>query len=76
MEIGATSGDDGDPTSPLGTFNPLFPTGIYFGQGTINLNGPSNLIRIDPRLKVELSDSVQVIADNNFFWRTSLNDGV
>ena len=76
VAVGATSGDDGDPTSPLGTSNPLFPTGIYFGQGTISLNGPSNLIRIDPQLKVELSDSVKVIADTNFFWRTSLNDGV
>jgi hypothetical protein len=71
-----TSGDDGNPTSPLGTFNPLFPTGFYFGQGLINLNGPSNFIQFDPHIGLKLTESVSVIFDSNFFWRTSLRDGV
>jgi hypothetical protein len=71
-----TSGDDGSPTSPLGTFNPLFPTGFYFGQGLINLNGPSNFIQFDPHIGLKLTESVSVIFDSNFFWRTSLRDGV
>jgi Alginate export len=71
-----TSGDDGNPTSPLGTFNPLFPTGFYFGQGVINLNGPSNFIQFDPHIGLQLTESVRVIFDSNFFWRTSLRDGV
>jgi hypothetical protein len=60
----------------LGTFNPLFPTGFYFGQGVINLNGPSNLIQVDPQIGLQLTKSVRVVADNNIFWRTSLRDGV
>jgi hypothetical protein len=74
--ISATSGDDGDPRSRLGTFSPLFPTGIYFGQGSINLNGPSNLIWVGPSLTLQLTKSVQVIVDDDIFWRTSLRDGV
>ena len=61
---------------PLGTFNPLFPAGRYFGQGVINLNGPSNFIQVDPQVGLELTKSVMVVADYNIFWRTSLHDGV
>jgi hypothetical protein len=42
----------------------------------INLNGPSNLIQIDPQVGLQLTDSVMVDADVNIFWRTSLHDGV
>jgi hypothetical protein len=72
----ATSGDNGNPNGPLGTFSPLFPTGLYFGQGVINLNGPSNLIQVNPQVELQLTKSVTVVADNNIFWRTSLHDGV
>jgi hypothetical protein len=71
-----TSGDDGEPRSRLGTFNPLFPTGKYYGQGVINLNGPSNLIWVGPQLRLQITKSVQVIVDDDLFWRTSLRDGV
>jgi len=78
--VGATvsvaSGDNGNPKSPLGTFNPLFPTGLYYGQGSVNLNGPSNIIQVDPYVWLQITKSVRVIADNDFFWRTSLRDGV
>src|SRR5262245_3630615 len=53
VRAGASSGDSGDPESPLGTFSPLFPTGIYFGQGAINLQGPSNQIHVDPRVTLQ-----------------------
>jgi alginate export protein len=71
-----TSGDNGDPRSRLGTFSPLFPTGKYYGQGSISLNGPSNLIWVGPSLTLQITKSVQVIVDDDTFWRTSLNDGV
>jgi hypothetical protein len=70
------SGDNGNPNSPLGTFSPLFPTGMYFGQGVVNLNGPSNIIQVDPQVGLQITNSVTVNADNNMFWRTSLRDGV
>ena len=56
--------------------NPLFPTGFYFGQGGISLLGPSNLMAIGPRIGLQLTKSLSVVADNNIFWRTSLQDGV
>src|SRR6202007_368248 len=55
---------------------PLFPIGTYFGQGVINLNGPSNTIQVDPHVGLQLTSSVKVLADWNVFWRTSLHDGV
>ncbi len=72
----ATSGDSGNAREALGTFSPLFPTGYYFGQGPISLNGPSNLIQVDPQIALQLTKSVKVVADDNIFWRTSLRDGV
>jgi hypothetical protein len=71
-----TSGDNGNPRSALETFNPLFPTGYYYGQGSINLNGPSNLIWVGPQLRLQITKSVKVIVDDNTFWRTSLRDGI
>jgi hypothetical protein len=79
-QIGATagiaSGNRGGSGSPLGTFNPLFPTGFYFGQGAINLLGPLNLFGGGPHITVQLTRSLSVIADDHTFWRTSLQDGV
>jgi hypothetical protein len=71
----ATSGDHPD-SGALGTFNPLFPTAIYFGQGVINLNGPSNLMGVRPAAKFQLSKNVLLAVDYDFFWRESLQDGV
>jgi hypothetical protein len=79
-QIGATalvaSGNHGNSKSDLGTLNPLFSTGFYFGQGGISLTGPSNLMAIGPRIGLQLTKSLSVIADNNVFWRTSLWDGI
>jgi hypothetical protein len=79
-QIGASalvaSGSHGDSTSDLGTLNPLFPTGYYFGQGGIALLGPSNLMAVGPRMGLQLTRSLTVVADDNVFWRTSLQDGI
>jgi hypothetical protein len=79
-QIGASalvaSGSHGNSQSDLGTLNPLFPTGYYFGQGGIALLGPSNLMAIGPKIGLQLTKSLSVVADNNVFWRTSLQDGL
>jgi hypothetical protein len=68
---------DGDPKSDtMGTLNPLFPTGYYFGEGVVNLNGPSNLMRIGTSLRLHPTDTLSVVADYDLFWRESLDDGV
>jgi hypothetical protein len=76
IDAGVASGDHGDSKSALGTFNPLFPTGIYFGQGALALNGPTNLIEVGPHLSLQLIKSLTVVMDDHIFWRTSLQDGV
>src|SRR5262249_2620098 len=70
------SGNRSNAGSELGTLNPLFPTGFYFVQGGIALNGPSNVMGVGPHIGLQLTKSLSVIADDNFFWRTSLQDGV
>ena len=76
MRATLTSGDRNPASGALGTLNPLFPTGIYFGEGAVNLNGPSNLMRIGPGVKLHLTNTVLLAGDYDAFWRTSLQDGV
>jgi hypothetical protein len=79
-QIGASalvaSGSHGNSKSDLGTLNPLFPTGYYFGQGGIALLGPSNLMAIGPKISLQFTKSLGLVADDNIFSRTSLHDGV
>jgi hypothetical protein len=76
LKAGATSGDGGPGSGHFGTFSPLFPSGIYFGQAAISLNGRSNMLRLGVSLQGHLSESVQVGIDYDWFWRNSLYDGV
>jgi hypothetical protein len=79
-QIGASalvaSGSHGNSKSDLGTLNPLFPTGYYFGQGGIALLGPSNLMAVGPKIALQFTKSLSLVADDNVFWRTSLQDGI
>lgn len=68
-------GGDGDGRDGrLGTFNPLFPRGAYFGESS--LIGPANLIDIHPALDLHLTDHLKLTADWDIFWRYSTNDGL
>jgi hypothetical protein len=68
------SGDRNPENLDLQTFNPLFPKGAYFGQ--VALIGPANLIDLHPSLKIHVAKHLELIADWDFFWRESLNDGL
>jgi Alginate export len=70
------SGDSNRPSAPLGTFNPLFPTGFYFGEGAVNLNGPSNMLWIGPSVVFDLRKNLSLGLDYDFFWRECLGDGI
>jgi hypothetical protein len=70
-----SSGDD-PRTNTLGTFNPLFPKGNYFGVLATAGPGPINFIDAHPRAEVTLPRSVTVSVDWIFQWRESLRDGV
>lgn len=68
------SGDRHYDDGILGTFNPLFPRGAYFGLAA--LIGPSNLIDIHPSLSFHLADNIEYSIDYDIFWRYSQNDGI
>lgn len=70
-----SSGDH--PNSPtLGTFNPLFPKGNYFGVLATTGPGPINFIDVHPRVEVTLPYGVTGSFDWIVQWRESLDDGV
>jgi hypothetical protein len=70
-----SSGDD-PRTNTLGTFNPLFPKGNYFGVLATAGPGPINFIDAHPRVEATLPHSVTISVDWIFQWRESLRDGV
>src|ERR1700741_2476379 len=70
-----SSGDD-PRTNTLGTFNPLFPKGNYFGVIATTGPGPINFIDVHPHLETALPHNVTASVDWIFQWRESLRDGV
>lgn len=67
---------DGHSSAALGTFNPLFPIGNYFGILTDTGPGPLNSMDLHPNLRLFLPHAVALNADWLFWWRHSLHDGV
>jgi hypothetical protein len=70
-----SSGDD-PRTNTLGTFNPLFPKGNYFGVLATTGPGPINFIDVHPHVETAFPHGVSVSVDWIFQWRQNLRDGV
>lgn len=70
-----SSGDDPHKSS-LGTFNPIYPIGNYFGVLADTGPGPVNFIDVHPRLQTWLPHGVSISTDVVVQWRESLYDGV
>lgn len=68
------SGDRNKNDGKLGTFNPLYPKGGYFGFSP--QIGPVNLIDIHPYATVNPGPKLVLQADVVLNWRYSLQDGV
>ncbi|KMQ64528.1 hypothetical protein ACM46_09700 [Chryseobacterium angstadtii] len=68
------SGDRQKGDGKLGTFNPLYPKGGYFGFNP--QIGPVNLIDIHPYATVDVNSKITVQADVVFNWRYSTQDGI
>jgi Alginate export len=68
------SGDHHRDDDRLGSFDPLFPGTAYSGKAA--LLGPTNLITIDPSVRLAVHPRVGVTADWAWFWRTRIEDGV
>jgi hypothetical protein len=73
IRLDATSGDNDPNSENLQTFNPLFPSGVYFNL--LNPVGPLNLIDLHPTVDLTLNDETKFGFDWDFYWRESLNDG-
>ena len=74
LRANVTSGDGNPDDDRLGTFNPLFPRGSYFGEAS--LIGPQNHMDLHPMLDLHPRDDVTVTLDWDFFWRESTSDAV
>jgi hypothetical protein len=70
-----SSGDD-PRKNTLGTFNPIFPVGNYFGVIADTGPGPVNFIDVHPRLQTQLPHGVTVSTDLVVQWRENVHDGV
>lgn len=70
------SSGDHPATNTLGTFNPLYPKGNYFGVLATTGPGPVNFIDVHPHIELSIPHSVSVSGDWIFQWRQSLDDGV
>lgn len=68
------SGDAAYDDHKIGTFNPLFPRGGYFGLAA--LIGPSNLVDLHPSVNLNFTEKLSFDLDYDVFWRYSSNDGV
>lgn len=72
--VAIASGDKDPGDKRLGTLNPLYPRGNYFGdEATL---GPRNFFNIHPALTFQVAPEVQLNAGVDFFWRYSTRDGV
>src|ERR1700726_4954926 len=70
------SSGDNPSSKTLGTFNPLFPKGNYFGVLATTGPGPINFIDVHPHVETTLPHGVPVSVDWILQWRQSLRDGV
>jgi hypothetical protein len=70
------SSGDHPATNTLGTFNPLYPKGNYFGVLATTGPGPINFIDVHPHVEAWTPHNISVSADWIFQWRQSLDDGV
>src|SRR5262249_32974703 len=70
------SSGDNPSSHTLGTFNPLFPKGNYFGVLATTGPGPINFIDVHPHVETALPHDVSVSFDWIVQWRENVNDGV
>lgn len=70
------SSGDHPATNTLGTFNPLYPKGNYFGVLATTGPGPINFIDLHPHVEFSAPHGISISGDWIIQWRQSLDDGV
>jgi len=75
LHADATSGDRGTGRRPLGSFDPLFPSSTAYPDPS-GILGPTNLIVVEPTLKLQIVPQVSMTLATASFLRESLTDGI
>jgi hypothetical protein len=70
------SSGDNPGSHTLGTFNPVYPIGNYFGVLADTGPGPVNFIDLHPRMQTQLPHGISISTDFVAQWREDINDGV
>lgn len=70
------SSGDHPETNTLGTFNPLYPKGNYFGVLATTGPGPINFIDLHPHIEAAAPHGISLSGDWIIQWRQSVDDGV
>jgi hypothetical protein len=70
------SSGDNPGSHTLGTFNPIYPIGNYFGVLADTGPGPVNFIDVHPRIQTQLPHGISISTDIVAQWRENVNDGV
>ena len=68
------SGDANGRDGKLETYNPLFPTAIFFSEA--GLIGPSNVVSFHPSLDLSLHKALKLRMTAIGYWRQDTGDGV
>jgi hypothetical protein len=74
MTSDMASGDKDPDDRTLGTLNPMFPRGKYFGA--LTPVGPRNLIHVRPSTTIHPSGNVALSVTGVAYWRESTRDGI
>lgn len=75
LKADVASGDT-PGSKTMGSFNPLFPTGYFFGVLADTGPGPINFMDLHPKIETDLTHGIRWSADWVFQWRENINDGV
>jgi len=70
------SSGDNPASHTLGTFNPIYPIGNYFGVLADTGPGPVNFIDVHPRIQTQLPHGISISTDIVAQWRENVHDGV
>jgi hypothetical protein len=70
------SSGDNPGSHTLGTFNPIYPIGNYFGVLADTGPGPVNFIDMHPRIQTHLPHGISISTDVVAQWRENVNEGV
>jgi hypothetical protein len=74
LQVDAASGDHRKGDGRLGTFNPLFPNGVYFTKGAYT--GYANLVHVRPSVTIKPAAKLSLQVAAAAQWRETTQDAI